>query len=546
MLGELRLQRRQPGEDRLDRGVLLGVEPGQLLGDLGERVLRRPRSSATRPCTASSRSAKRSSAAAGRGASISAELRLQRRQPGEAPSRPWRPSGRRAGSAARRSPRTGSPPASIAATRPCTASSRSAKRSRAAPAGERGLELGELRLQRREPGEDRLDGRVLLGVEPGQLLGDLRERVLRRRVERRALHRVEPLGEAVERGAGRGRRGRPRARRCGRPAPRPARPSGPCSRRQLLGELGARRAGSRPSRAASAGPGRAGLGAPRRPSSFASSRPPARSRPAAGRRSPEVAARARRAAPRAARAGRASPRARRSASGPGGRPAARRAPPRVGPSAGASAASRASSAGRGRGLGAGRARRAGREPVEQRPRLGGSPICSSARIRARSWSSPASAVSSVAFLSRIRPRSCPAIACSRSSGARALAVTSAASASSRGRARPGQRRAPRAGRRRCAAPAAGRRDWPRRRLQRSRRRRCRNGQPEGAEGREPRRAQSRHADAEGLHDPSARVRCPWCRPEGRLAGTLAGQAVSARLSRRGGARQQRHICVTIR
>ena len=43
------------------------------------------------------------------------------------------------------------------------------------------------------------------------------------------------------------------------------------------------------------------------------------------------------------------------------------------------------------------------------------PICSRVFILARSWSRPASAVSSVAFLSRMSPRSWAAIACSRSS-----------------------------------------------------------------------------------------------------------------------------------
>ena len=84
----------------------------------------------------------------------------------------------------------------------------------------------------------------------------------------------------------------------------------------------------------------------------------------------------------------------------------------------------------------------------------------------------------------------------------------------------GRGRAPRAGRRRCAAAAR-------------RRRRARpeppaplpERQPEGAEGREPRHAQSRHADAEGLHDPSARAQCPCARPKaafGRNSGRQTG------------------------
>ena len=133
-LGKLGFQRREAGEHRLHRRVLLGVEPGQLLGDLRERSLAR---------------------------------RLERREPG--------------GEAVERALR-------IAAR-----------------------ELGEFRLQRREAGEHRLHRRILLGVEPGQLLGDLRERGFARRLERREPvaergpdrvqrldPRLEPFGEALD------------------------------------------------------------------------------------------------------------------------------------------------------------------------------------------------------------------------------------------------------------------------------------------------------------------------------------------------------------
>ena len=130
-LGELRLQGRQPGEHRLDRGVLLGVEPGQLLADLPKGF-----------------SSARRREAALRSASSRAPKPLER------------------------APRVAS-------------SSTSAS---FASSG-------------RQPGEHRLGRGVLLRVEPGQLLGDLREGVLRRRVEA-GLQRVEAGGEAVERAPG--------------------------------------------------------------------------------------------------------------------------------------------------------------------------------------------------------------------------------------------------------------------------------------------------------------------------------------------------------
>ena len=91
--------------------------------------------------------------------------------------------------------------------------------------GERRLERAELGLQRREPREHRLHRRVLLRVEPRQLVRDLRVGVLRAlelrharveaalqrvhaRVERglrgflRGARGLEPVGEAFERGAG--------------------------------------------------------------------------------------------------------------------------------------------------------------------------------------------------------------------------------------------------------------------------------------------------------------------------------------------------------
>ena len=71
------------------------------------------------------------------------------------------------------------------------------------------------------------------------------------------------------------------------------------------------------------------------------------------------------------------------------------------------------------------------------------PICSRVFILARSWSRPASAVSSVAFLSRMSPRSWAAIACSRSSAAPAPSSFAASSACTASIAamRPSTRRA---------------------------------------------------------------------------------------------------------
>ena len=62
------------------------------------------------------------------------------------------------------------------------------------------IDLGEPRLQRRQPRHQRLHRRILLREDPGQPLGDLRHRVLRP-FERPhpALHGLQPLGEAIER-----------------------------------------------------------------------------------------------------------------------------------------------------------------------------------------------------------------------------------------------------------------------------------------------------------------------------------------------------------
>ena len=228
-LGELRLQRREPGEDRLDGRVLLGIEPGQLLGDLRKGVLHRrvePRLHAPRAAPA-----KPSSAALGRRsrASSSASSRLQRRQPREDRLGRARPSGRRAGSAARRSPQRGSPPAS--SSRACMRLAAARRSRRAPPCGSRAASSSaEPRLQRREPGEDRLDGGVLLGVEPGEL-PEISAKGFSAGASSRDCRRLEPRREAVERRlAGRGvcraRRAWPPAARAGRRPSRRWCPSG--------------------------------------------------------------------------------------------------------------------------------------------------------------------------------------------------------------------------------------------------------------------------------------------------------------------------------
>ena len=129
-LGELRLQRREPGEDRLDGGVLLGIEPGELLGDLREGVLGR------------------------------LQCRDLARQPGL---------GGRICGLCRRKP----------LHKPVERGFRVLCRQRALQHREprqRAVDLGNPRLDRRQPPQHRLHARVLLGVEPGQLLGDLPER----------------------------------------------------------------------------------------------------------------------------------------------------------------------------------------------------------------------------------------------------------------------------------------------------------------------------------------------------------------------------------
>ena len=80
------------------------------------------------------------------------------------------------------------------------------------PGREAPLHLGELCFQRREAGKHRLGGRILLGVERSELLGDLgegiRTGILQRRepVPERGLargmggtQRLQPLSEALER-----------------------------------------------------------------------------------------------------------------------------------------------------------------------------------------------------------------------------------------------------------------------------------------------------------------------------------------------------------
>ena len=146
-LAEAGLQRLQPGEHRLDRGILAGMEPGELLGHLGQRV-----------------------------------GGLQRRDPGLQ---------RGAGLVD-----AGGEPVE----------------------GGGGVAGGEALLQRGDPGEHGLGHRILLGVEPGQAVGELGHGILGRRLQpgdarlqRRgsgglaAADLVEPALEPLQQGAGLGR-----------------------------------------------------------------------------------------------------------------------------------------------------------------------------------------------------------------------------------------------------------------------------------------------------------------------------------------------------
>ena len=138
---EPRLQRLQPGEDGLHRRILLGIEPGQLVRDLGEGVF----------------------------------LGLQRGQPAlQRTAHRFQPLGE-AGEGDRR-----------------------------VLSGEAAVDFAQAGLQRLEPGEDRLHRRVLLGIEAGQLVGDVGEGILARGLQlgdaafQRAAHGLQPLGETVE------------------------------------------------------------------------------------------------------------------------------------------------------------------------------------------------------------------------------------------------------------------------------------------------------------------------------------------------------------
>ena len=223
-LGELRLQRREPGEDRLGRRVLLGVEPGELLGDLGEGVLRRLVEPGLHRVEPRGEAVERRPGVAPLDLG---EPRLQRRQPGEDRLGRGVLLGVKAGEllgnlregVLRRLVEPGLQrvePGGEAVERRLRA-------------GDLGRELGETGFERREPGQDGLGGGVLLGVEPGELLGDLGEGVLRRLVEP-GLHRLEPRGEAVEHRPRvarlPARRAAPPAARAGRGPSRSSRPSG--------------------------------------------------------------------------------------------------------------------------------------------------------------------------------------------------------------------------------------------------------------------------------------------------------------------------------
>ena len=208
-LGRLQpgLERLQAVEHRRERRVLLGVQPGQLLAELGHRALAR---CLERPDAGGERRQRRPGVAAG-------GLGLERVEPGEQalgeglllrvqPAQPLGELGHRPG--------LGLQPGERRLGRALRGGERlePGREPRHRLAGSRALELRQPRLERTEPAQGRLGRRVLLGVQRSQLLDDRRHVALRRQpgeaaVERRrggrlgALERVEPLAEPVEQAA---------------------------------------------------------------------------------------------------------------------------------------------------------------------------------------------------------------------------------------------------------------------------------------------------------------------------------------------------------
>ena len=227
--GKPRLERAEPGEHRLHRRILLGVERGELFGDLGERVRGRIFQRGNPVLEGSlARGMKRPEALQPLGEGREQPLRahldhvlLDRLDPSGNPLDHLRllgPEGCKCIAEGRHPPEPGLQFGQRAAGLDliflkCGELGLEAGEHGIA-AGTAALDLAQPPLDRAKPVEQRFDGIVLLGIEPGELLGDLREGIHRRGLEhghapldgrrRRgmgALHLVEPRREPVDEAA---------------------------------------------------------------------------------------------------------------------------------------------------------------------------------------------------------------------------------------------------------------------------------------------------------------------------------------------------------
>ena len=211
---DLRLERTEPGEDGLHRGILLAVEPGELVRDLREGVLAR-RLQRSDPVGERGGAGLRGGPEAvepafqpGKCCRGIAGLHLARQpvEPVGERLRKGRPVGLdrrdagverpgRAGGAAHVVQHAGGLGGARAQGRELLLQTRK----RRGTGRGRGLDAGDPRLERAELLEHDLHGGVLLGVEPGELVGNLAEGIALRGLERTQprLHAGTRLGFGV-------------------------------------------------------------------------------------------------------------------------------------------------------------------------------------------------------------------------------------------------------------------------------------------------------------------------------------------------------------